>query len=485
MPIPFFTRTCLAAAALALGATAPLAAADYGTLTITASPTPAVEGGAEAWFEIRRTPGADWPLSRELWPIIVEISGSAILDSEEHNLAGADISFDYPKSNPSYQPTDYANQDPEGGSLILDFSSNMTKTGLAAYVWLNPWAESFRIRVRAYDDGVTEPAENLTAKLLLVAWKAEMPFLQSSATVTIIDQTPPPTVAISASSGAEGGADGTLTFTRMGSGTENLLVNFSVAGTAKPTLDYQLIGAAENGTSVVIPAGATQAVVRIRPVDDKLAEGTETVVATLQTGSYLIGKIPSVTVSIADNDVPPPITFLTAQVGPGIPGSIAWLNPGWEMRGSGSGIAGLTENATEARFPYVGNNQFTVQISDVGGNLATAQAGILLRDALGNKIESIFITGGGRIGIARQIVKGGGITTTLEKTSVMLPVWLRAVRQGDSISYLTSPNGNAWKPMTTLATTLPSSYQAGLFVASGSTSPIKATIDRYTVVPVK
>jgi hypothetical protein len=482
MPIPFLNRTCLAAAALALGATAPLAAQDLGSLTITASPTPAVEGGAEAWFEIRRTPGADWSIDNILYPIVVEGTGSAIVDSAEANLAGADVYLNDPArfNLDGSVPQQFG----EGGGLgILDYDSSSNT--LLSYVWIDGFSEFTRIRVRAYEDGVTEAPETLTLTIADTdGWQdAGMQILQSSATVTIVDRIPPPTVAIAASSGAEGGADGTLTFTRTGSTTLNLQVNFALTGTATPKTDYQVFGVAPNGTSVIIPAGASQAVVRIRPIDDKLVEGTESVIATLQAGSYQRAATATATVSIRDNDTLPPIALVASQVGPGKLGTITWLSPGWEMTGSGLGIAGLAENATEARYPYIGNNVFTTRITAVGSVSAAAQAGILLRDSLGNKLDAIFVTGSRRIGIAQQTVKGGGIATTLGSTATTLPVWLRAVRQNATITYQQSGDGKTWTTIATRATTMPSAYQAGLFVASGSTNLITAGIETFTATP--
>ena len=61
-----------------------------------------------------------------------------------------------------------------------------------------------------------------------------------------------------------------------GAVAEPLIVNYSVSGTATPGADY----AALSG-KVVIPAGATNAVIEVVPIFDHLIEGTETVELTL------------------------------------------------------------------------------------------------------------------------------------------------------------------------------------------------------------
>ncbi len=77
-------------------------------------------------------------------------------------------------------------------------------------------------------------------------------------------------------------------------------VQFSVTGTALSGDDYEALG-----ESVSIPAGATSAEIEVRPLDDELVEGDETVVITL-TGTSSpdvpVGSPASATLTIADDD---------------------------------------------------------------------------------------------------------------------------------------------------------------------------------------
>jgi hypothetical protein len=58
---------------------------------------------------------------------------------------------------------------------------------------------------------------------------------------------------------------------------------------------------------VTISAGASSATVVVRPVDDTAVEGNETVVLTISTdAAYTVGSPDNATVTIADNDQPPP-----------------------------------------------------------------------------------------------------------------------------------------------------------------------------------
>lgn len=113
-----------------------------------------------------------------------------------------------------------------------------------------------------------------------------------------------PIVGITAVDGlaSETGGDiGVFRFTRTGSTTSAMTVVYSIAtgaGRATPS-DYTptLTG------SQVIPAGAASVDVTITPVDDTLAEGSETLTLTLSDiGSYDVGADASATVTIQDND---------------------------------------------------------------------------------------------------------------------------------------------------------------------------------------
>jgi tartrate-resistant acid phosphatase type 5 len=130
-------------------------------------------------------------------------------------------------------------------------------------------------------------------------------------TYTIQASNSPPTVTVAATdaTAAEAGADpGTFTVTRTGSTTSALTVNLTVGGTATNGVDYASIS-----STVTIAAGASSATVQLTPVDDSLAEGTETATLTVgASGAYNIGAANTATVSIQDNDSSTSSTTLVA-----------------------------------------------------------------------------------------------------------------------------------------------------------------------------
>ncbi|WP_338022527.1 FG-GAP-like repeat-containing protein [Argonema antarcticum] len=114
-----------------------------------------------------------------------------------------------------------------------------------------------------------------------------------------------PTVNVMAAdaNAAESGNDtGKFTFTRTGSNNDNLIVNYSVAGTATKGADYN---AFITGT-ITIPAGQDSASISITPIDDVLFEKDETVTVHIDSVTgYNIGTKNNATVVIAENDTLP------------------------------------------------------------------------------------------------------------------------------------------------------------------------------------
>src|SRR6266481_4060447 len=129
-----------------------------------------------------------------------------------------------------------------------------------------------------------------------------------------------PTVTIYATDAhaSEAGLDpGTFTVSRIGSTNFTVIVFYSLSGTASNGVDYEHLGG-----SVQIPAGELAASFTVKPIDDALVEGDETVVAEIipssldcATCGYTIGTPSNAVVVIADNDTGtnhPPFVRLNA-----------------------------------------------------------------------------------------------------------------------------------------------------------------------------
>ena len=130
------------------------------------------------------------------------------------------------------------------------------------------------------------------------------------------DRTPPSVVTIVATDPAasESGPDnGTFTVHRTGDTSNPLLVLYTIGGTAQSGVDYLtftnidgFIQTFSGFPNVIIPAGESSADITVTPVDDGLAEGSETVRLRLQQppwAGYIAGTPSNAVVTIADNDL--------------------------------------------------------------------------------------------------------------------------------------------------------------------------------------
>ncbi|MCP9934861.1 cadherin-like domain-containing protein [Cyanobium sp. Candia 9D4] len=124
---------------------------------------------------------------------------------------------------------------------------------------------------------------------------------QGVGTITNDDAAPLPVVTLAVSPGSvteNGTSNLVYTFTRTGSTTNPLTVNYSVAGTATNGTDYGLIPA-----SITFAAGSATATVTVDPTGDAVVEADETVSLTLSANAaYTIGTAGAVTGTITNDD---------------------------------------------------------------------------------------------------------------------------------------------------------------------------------------
>lgn len=97
--------------------------------------------------------------------------------------------------------------------------------------------------------------------------------------------------------------DGVFRVTRTGSTTSQLDVYYNVSGFATLGMDYVRLPEPEGGNFVGIPQGASYADISVRPIDDSIVEGAESIIFTLESdAAYTVGSPSSATVIISDND---------------------------------------------------------------------------------------------------------------------------------------------------------------------------------------
>lgn len=141
--------------------------------------------------------------------------------------------------------------------------------------------------VAGADHGFTTTAENQAVYDFLAANLLNLPDV---------------TVRVDATDAAasETGGTGTFTISRTGSTSVPLTVAWAPAGTARLGADYSLAAP----WSVTIPAGAASATLTLRPLNDSLVEGDETMAVKLaSSSSYRIDRTgASATATISDDD---------------------------------------------------------------------------------------------------------------------------------------------------------------------------------------
>ncbi len=172
-------------------------------------------------------------------------------------------------------------------------------TALPGTVTIPAGQASAAVAVSPLADSAVEPAETVILSLAAGASYA----LGTPATASVAIAADPldrPVIGVVASdpTAAEAGADpGEFLLTRTGSTAAALTVDVTLSGTATNGADYQTVPA-----TVTFPAGAYRAAVAVKPIDDGLLEGPETVrLAVSPDSSILVAPYAGSTVTIADD----------------------------------------------------------------------------------------------------------------------------------------------------------------------------------------
>jgi subtilase family serine protease len=111
--------------------------------------------------------------------------------------------------------------------------------------------------------------------------------------------------ATTASAFEAGPSPGTFTISRTGEVSRDLVVDYTVTGTATPGTDY----AALSGQAT-IPAGVASVAISVTPIDDPLFEPDETVTVTISAPpGYIVGAPSHADVTIVSDDPAPDLTM--------------------------------------------------------------------------------------------------------------------------------------------------------------------------------
>jgi hypothetical protein len=121
----------------------------------------------------------------------------------------------------------------------------------------------------------------------------------TTATMTILNNDPVPTVTIAATTPTtdeDGTTPGQFTLTLSEVAGVDITVNYSIGGTAENGEDYTVL----TGTAT-IAAGETTETIDITPIADLFFEGDETIILTLTAGeTYELGDTTTATVTVSE-----------------------------------------------------------------------------------------------------------------------------------------------------------------------------------------
>ncbi len=220
----------------------------------------------------------------------------------------ANISQAEGKSNTTNYDFDITLNKPSTETVTVKYATaDGTATTVSDYtaatgtVTFNPGETSKTVNISVKGDTTLELDETFTVNLTDAVGGT---ISKAIGTGTIIDDDRP-VIALTtpdANASEDKKDPGLFNITRTGITTQALTVTYTISGTATNDTDYkQLTGTA------TFKAGSAQASIEIKPIDDKIYEGTETVILTLNDGgtNYKIDPVAKTgTVTITDDDLP-------------------------------------------------------------------------------------------------------------------------------------------------------------------------------------
>jgi uncharacterized repeat protein (TIGR01451 family)/gliding motility-associated-like protein len=179
----------------------------------------------------------------------------------------------------------------------LDYTAT---SGTLTFPANSPAGTVLNVVIPIIDDNLIENSESFTVGLSNVQG-AEVAIGASPATVNIADNdSAVATITAGANANENGLVNGVFNVTLSNPSATPTTLSFTLTGTATESADYGAIT-----KTIIIPAGATTGTITIPVMADLLAEGTETVIATLTASSnpvITVNNTPA-TINIIDEDV--------------------------------------------------------------------------------------------------------------------------------------------------------------------------------------
>ncbi len=153
------------------------------------------------------------------------------------------------------------------------------------------------------------------------------------------------------------------------------------------------------------------------------------------------------------------------------------------MRGSGADIWETADGFQFAYQPLNGNGQIVARVTAVQNTNPWAKAGVMIRETLaaGSRHAFMALTPGNGLAFQRRVAPGGVSTHTAGGASGT-PVWVRLVRNGNTITASRSTNGSTWTQVGSDTVTMGAQVFVGLAVTSHAAGVLNtSTFDNVSV----
>ncbi len=285
------------------------------------------------------------------------------------------------------------------GDFVLR-ANNVLFTGNAVTIFQG---QSFvDVFVVPRDDNSVEALETATMTLVdTAAYDLNPDPATQSAAVNIADNDTQVSIAAQDATGAESGTPATnvgiFRITRQGVLTNDLVVNFSRAGTAVigAGSDYTLSAGGVNVlNTATIPAGQSFVDITVTPVDDALAELTETVSLTLGTNAAYLLNLNAATAVVNIQDDEPIISIAAPDAASAESGSPATNLGTFRISRTGAVTDPLTVNFTRSGSAVFGvDYTFAASGADLLGLSVVIPAGQSFVDITLTPTDDVFAEG--------------------------------------------------------------------------------------------
>jgi YVTN family beta-propeller protein len=168
-----------------------------------------------------------------------------------------------------------------------------------------------------------------------------------------------------------------------------------------------------------------------------------------------------------------PVTWSSNDLGaPAFPGSGSFASGVYTVTGSGSDIAGTSDQFQYVWQQFVGDGEFIARVPSQANTDAQAKAGVMFRETLqaNSRFALLAVTPGAGMTFTSRATTGG---VAVQKTAAKFTApnnWVRLVRAGDTIAGYRSSDGATWTQVGLATIPMSQVINVGLAVTSRSNS---------------